>query len=84
MATGAGAEMPALCTAASGERTEVTKVGVSGAGHIGLVVAARLGHQVTCLEKKNAKLTQLREGHMPYFRFSPLTLPSPRTGSQQR
>jgi UDPglucose 6-dehydrogenase len=48
----------------------MTKVGVIGAGHVGLVVAAclaHLGHHVTCLEKDRVKLMWLRGGHTPFL-----------------
>ena len=48
----------------------MTKVGVIGAGHVGLVVAAclaHLGHDVTCLEKDEAKLRALQGGRIPFL-----------------
>lgn len=49
---------------------EEFKVGVVGAGYVGLVTGACLayiGHHVTCVDNNEERLRCLREGRMPFF-----------------
>ena len=49
---------------------EQFNIGVIGAGYVGLVTGAclaHLGHQVTCLDKDEERVAELREGRMPIY-----------------
>ncbi len=46
------------------------RIGVIGAGYVGLVAAACLadkGHQVTCMDVDTVRVSQLRQGRLPYY-----------------
>ncbi len=45
-------------------------VGVVGAGYVGLVTGACLahvGHRVVCVDKDGERITDLEEGHVPFY-----------------
>ena len=49
---------------------EEFRVGVVGAGYVGLVTGACLahvGHRVTCVDKDEGRVAELREGRMPIY-----------------
>ncbi len=53
-----------------GGLSEEFKVGVAGAGYVGLttgVCLAHLGHQVTCVDKDEERISLLNEGHTPMY-----------------
>ncbi len=46
------------------------KIGVVGAGHVGLVTAgcfASMGHSVICADNDSAKISQIRDFRMPFY-----------------
>ena len=50
--------------------TENFRVGVIGAGYVGLVTAAclsHLGHRVVCVEKDQERIEVLRSGRVPFY-----------------
>ncbi len=50
--------------------TESFRVGVIGAGYVGLVTAAclsHLGHRVVCVEKNQERIEVLRSGRVPFY-----------------
>jgi UDPglucose 6-dehydrogenase len=50
--------------------TEEFNVGVAGAGYVGLttgVCLAHVGHQVTCVDKNEGRISLLNEGHTPMY-----------------
>jgi UDPglucose 6-dehydrogenase len=49
---------------------EQFNVGVVGAGYVGLVTGAclaHIGHHVTCVDNSQERITQLKEGRMPFY-----------------
>ena len=49
---------------------EAFKVGVIGAGYVGLVTGACLahvGHRVTCVDKDEGRVAELNEGRVPFY-----------------
>ena len=48
----------------------MTRIGVLGAGHVGLVVAAgwsQLGHSVVCVDRDEGKIRRLQAGDVPFI-----------------
>ncbi|MBA2441627.1 MAG: FAD-dependent monooxygenase, partial [Rubrobacter sp.] len=50
--------------------TEKYDIGVVGAGYVGLVTGAclaRVGHRVTCVDRDEGRIAELREGRVPIY-----------------